>query len=208
LNRFEAVLLSLILSSVFALGCSPDTPVATVIPKSSAPPIKSIPNVEFQSWSKHPVGTRVVREKVMANDVGKTVVTTSLELKDVKADAVVVSRQITVERTTDKTVNQPEDVTYAAVHSVPADMEEALFQRPVPEAKPLGTEAIESEGRTYQADIFEWKSMLESGPMPVKGWFSNDFPGRQIRLEFRSGADQTFYEETKSIVIPKSTDVP
>ncbi|MCU0711538.1 MAG: hypothetical protein MUC43_05730 [Pirellula sp.] len=140
----------------------------------------------------------------MSNEIGTTVITTTLELKEIKADAVQVESQITVKRTNDTTENPPSILEYPKSQKIPADMEAELFARPLPDANQVATESIESLGMSYDATVYEWKAQLESGPMKVKGWFSDKFPGRQIKLEFENpSGNDPFVEEIVELMIPK-----
>lgn len=141
----------------------------------------------------------------MSNEVGTTVITTTLELKEIKAEAVLVESQITVKRTKDTTENPSSIVEYPKSQKIPADMDAELFTRPLPDAKKVNTESIESMGKPYDATVYEWKAQLESGPMKVKGWFSDKFPGRQIKLEFENpNGNEPFVEEIVELNIPNS----
>lgn len=141
----------------------------------------------------------------MSNEIGTTVITTTLQLKEITSQAVMVESQITVKRTNDTTENPPSILEYPKSQKIPADMDAELFTRPLPDAKKIAAESIESMGQTYDATIYEWKAQLESGPMNVKGWFSEKFPGRQIKLEFENpSGNDPFVEEIIELNIPNS----
>jgi hypothetical protein len=199
-----------------SLGCSPEKPATTsnkpqtgdamkTVTQAKGPSLKDIDNTDYISWSQFPIGTKVVRRKTMSNEVGTTVITTSLELKEINAEAVLVESQITVKRTNDTTENPPSVLEYPKSQEIPADMDAELFTRPLPDANKVATESIESMGKAYDATVYEWKAQLESGPMKVKGWFSDKFPGRQIRLEFENPTgNEPFVEEIIELNIPNS----
>lgn len=169
------------------------------------PALKDVDNSDYLSWSQFPIGTKVVRRKTMSNEVGTTVITTSLELKEVNAAAVLVESQITVKRTNDTTENPPSILEYPKSQKIPAEMDPELFTRPLPDAKKVAAEPVESMGKSYDATVYEWKAQLESGPMQVKGWFSDKFPGRQIKLEFENpNGNEPFVEEIIELNIPHS----
>ena len=201
---------------IFSLGCSLEKPASTssssqsgdaskTVTQSKGPSLKDVDNSDYISWSQFPIGTKVVRRKTMSNEVGTTEITTSLELREIKAEAVLVESQITVKRTNDTTINPPSALEYPKSQKIPADMDAELFTRPLPDAVKVATEAIESNGKTYDATIYEWKAQLESGPMKVKGWFSDKFPGRQIKLEFENpNGSEPFVEEILELNIPNS----
>lgn len=117
-------------------------------------------------------------------------VTTTLRLASVSDSQVEVESQITVDRKRnnptweDTTVNPKDIVRFPATYQIPEEMSEDQFRSPLPDAKWKGKEALTVLGVEYEADVYEWKATLESGPVPVRGWFSNEFPGRQLRLEF------------------------
>lgn len=216
LNRNRSLLFAVVLVLAASLGCYPKGMPSTAkvissqdssnaLPQATGPALKEINNADYISWSKFPIGTKVVRRKTMANEIGTTVITTALELREIKSEAVSVESQITVERTNDTTDNPPNILDYPRSQMIPADMDAELFTRPLPDAKRIATEAIESLGQSYTATIYEWKSQLESGPMKVRGWFSDEFPGRQIRLEFENpSGGEPFFEEVIELTIPKS----
>lgn len=186
-------------------GQSPAMGVSQTQGSSQGPALKDVDNSDYLSWSQFPIGTKVVRRKTMSNEVGTTVITTSLELKEVNAAAVLVESQITVKRTSDTTENPPSVLEYPKSQKIPAEMDPELFARPLPDAKKVAAEPIESMGKAYDATVYEWKAQLESGPMQVKGWFSDKFPGRQIKLEFENpNGKDPFVEEIIELNIPNS----
>jgi hypothetical protein len=199
-----------------SLGCSSEKPASTssnpqsgdpskTVTQAKGPSLKDVGNSDYTSWSQFPIGTKVVRRKTMSNEVGTTVITTTLELKEIKAEAVMVESQITVKRTNDTTENPPSVLEYPKSQKIPAEMDPELFTRPLPDANKVAAESIESMGNNYDATVYEWKAQLESGPMKVKGWFSDKFPGRQIKLEFENpSGNEPFVEEIIELNIPKS----
>jgi hypothetical protein len=206
----------IIVCLALSTGCSPDktssssdqsktVEASQTKAPAKGPALKDVDNSDFLSWSQFPIGTKVVRRKTMSNEVGTTIITTSLELKEVNAAAVLVESQITVKRTNDTTENPPSILEYPKSQKIPAEMDPELFARPLPDANKVAAEPIESMGKAYDATVYEWKAQLESGPMKVKGWFSDKFPGRQIKLEFENpNGNEPFVEEIIELNIPAS----
>lgn len=215
-NQKQNVCLTSALGLAMLLGCSPantgsttksqpQTDSSTKVTQTNGPALKDVENSDYLSWSQFPIGTKVVRRKTMSNEIGTTVITTTLQLKEITSQAVMVESQITVKRTNDTTENPPSILEYPKSQKIPADMDAELFTRPLPDAKKIAAESIESMGQTYDATIYEWKAQLESGPMNVKGWFSEKFPGRQIKLEFENpSGNDPFVEEIIELNIPNS----
>lgn len=199
-----------ILLAINGLGC--DKSVKQSIPTSSAPKLKSIASADYQSWKRFPVGTQVVRCKMMTNQHGKVVVTTKLQLKSIDATQAEVESQITVDRLTvddkptDLTVNPPSSLQFPASHLIPQEMSAEQFDLPTPDAKLLRKETIEVLGKSVEASVYQWKATLETGPVDVTGWFSDDFPGRQLKLEFGYTDETTSQEQIVSVEFPKASE--
>jgi hypothetical protein len=182
------------------IGCeskSVSTPQA-----STAPALKAVPNADYECWRQFPLGTRVVRRKTMSNSQGTTTVTTTLELRQVDDGDAKVDSQVTVVRPTEETQNPSETIIFPATHKIPENMDANQFALPSPDARLLREEVINVNNKDYSTAVYQWKTILESGPVDVTGWFCNSFPGRQIRLEFDYNDDTTGVDEIVEVQIP------
>jgi hypothetical protein len=104
------------------------------------------------------------------------------------------------------TENPAQTFEYKAKHLIPFKLDESKFKLPVPDAIAHGLDELEVCGKSYSATIFTWDSQLESGPVGIKAWYSDDFPGRQLKMEidFRNGGKSRGTENTLSVQIPAS----
>lgn len=173
--------------------------------KQTGPKIRSVDNPNYLTWSKFPVGTQVVRVNKLINDKGTVTVTTTLKLQEIDQTVAKVESQITVERPTDLTVNPPQILDYLAKQSVLESTTDEQVAAPLKEAKLLRTENIAVLGKEYQAKVYTWKTALESGPADVLGWYSDEFPGRQIKQEIDFGEGGKGTEEITEFVVPSET---
>jgi hypothetical protein len=182
------------------VGCGSSTPTksqpATNVPAPSDDHLISVPNADFLSWSKFPEGTRVIRRKTLESDVGVTTETTTLSLVSVKPKSVEVESQTTVIRPQGTTENPPQSFLYEAEYKIPKEMSAEQFLLPDPKAKSLGNEKLTLLGKEYDASVYKWQSMLESGPIDVTGWFNDNFPGRQLKTEIDFRNDKLKGSET------------
>ena len=182
------------------LGCGSSTPQksqpALNVQSTSDDHLKSVPNGDFLSWSKFPEGTKVVRRRTLESDVGVTTETTALRLVSVKPTSIEVESQTTVIRPQGTTENPPQSFVYQAEYKIPKEMSEEQFLLPDPKAKSLGSEKLTLLGKEYDASVYQWQSSLESGPIDVKGWFNDNFPGRQLKLEIDYRNDKFKGSET------------
>jgi hypothetical protein len=193
-------------SSYFAMtmglmvGCDSSKPAKNQAALNVSTPtddhLKSVPNADFLNWSKFPEGTKVVRQRVLESEQGVATITTTIRLVARQPKSVEVESQTTVIRPQGTTENPPQSFTYAAEYKIPKDMDAEQFLLPDPKAKSLGAEKITMLGKEYDALVFKWQSMLESGPIDIKGWFSDDFPGRQIKTELDFKSDTSKGSET------------
>lgn len=181
---------------------SESTSQMSVAPVSTAPLLQEVPNVEYECWKQFPLGTKVVRRKTMSNSHGTTTVTTKLELKLLDEKNAQVESQVTVVRPTETTQNPSEMLVFAATHKIPKEMNAKQFSLPSPDARLLREEEVEVENKKYTASVYQWKATLESGPVDVTGWFSDNFPARQIRLEFDYKDDTTGIDEIVLVEFP------
>lgn len=174
------------------------------IPVPSNDHLKSVPNVEFVNWSKFPEGTKVVRRRTLKSDEGVTTETSTIRLISRLQASVEVESQTTVIRPQGTTENPPQSFVYTSAYKIPKEMSEELFLLPDPKAKLVGAEIVTLLGSNYEAKIYTWQSTLESGPIEIKGWYSDDFPGRQIKTEidFKDGKSQG-NETTIEVSIPE-----
>jgi hypothetical protein len=180
-------------SSYFAMtmglmvGCDSSKPAKNQAALNVSTPtddhLKSVPNADFLNWSKFPEGTKVVRQRVLESEQGVATITTTIRLVARQPKSVEVESQTTVIRPQGTTENPPQSFTYAAEYKIP-------------KAKSLGAEKVTMLGKEYDALVFKWQSMLESGPIDIKGWFSDDFPGRQIKTELDFKSDTSKGSET------------
>lgn len=203
-----------LLSFVALIGCTPAVDKqatqqaeknSNVPTKSSGPKIRSVDNPNYLTWSKFPVGTRVVRLNKLVNEKGTVNVTTTLQLQEIDKQVAKVESQITVERPSDLTVNPPQVLEYLAKQSVLESTTDEQVAAPLNEAKLLRTESITVLGKELQARVYTWKTALESGPADVLGWYSDEFPGRQIKQEIDFGEGGKGTEEIIEFVVPSET---
>ncbi len=182
------------------VGCDSSKPAKNQAALNVSTPtddhLKSVPNADFLNWSKFPEGTKVVRQRVLESEQGVATITTTIRLVARQPKSVEVESQTTVIRPQGTTENPPQSFTYAAEYKIPKDMDAEQFLLPDPKAKSLGAEKITMLGKEYDALVFKWQSMLESGPIDIKGWFSDDFPGRQIKTELDFKSDTSKGSET------------
>lgn len=203
--------LILLLPIALCIGCRPSgvnqsqqevsKPVDATA-KSSGPKLRSVDNPNYLTWSKFPVGTQVVRVNKIVNDQGTVTVTTSLKLQEIDKSIAKVESQITVERPSDLTVNPPQILDYLAKQSVLESTTDEQVAAPLKEAKLLRTESISVLGKEFQAKVYTWKTALESGPADVIGWYSDEFPGRQIKQEIDFGEGGKGTEEITRFDVP------
>ena len=199
----------LLLVICFVTGCDSSTPVqnqpATNVTIPSDGHLKSVPNADFLNWSKFPEGTKVVRRRTLKSDAGVTTETTVIRLISRQPQSVEVESQTTVIRPQGTTENPPQSFVFAAEYKIPKDMDADQFLLPDPKAKRMGEEKVTVFGKDYDALVFTWQSILESGPMDIKGWYSDDFPSRLIKSEFdfKDGKSQG-NETTIEVSIPDS----
>lgn len=190
-----------VLAAATALGCGskPGTPPTAAVPGAptagdsgaTPDPRPTLASPEYANWKKYPVGTVVKRRREATNpkEPGKkTVETTTLKLFELTDRRAVVESQVTVEKTGyDTDVKPAQKLDYPASFPLPAGMSEAEFGKfllPDPKAKVAGTETVRLLGQEYTATVYEWVGSLESGPMPIKLWVSDDMPGRLVKSEF------------------------
>jgi hypothetical protein len=199
----QSVILLIAVSTMF--GCESNS--APKPQASTAPALKDVPNADYECWKQFPLGTRVVRRKTMSNSQGTTTVTTTLELRQLEESKAKVESQVTVVRPTEETKNPSDTITYTATYQIPENMDADQFALPSPDARLLREEVVNVKNKDYSTAVYQWKTILESGPVDVTGWFCNSFPGRQVRLEFDYPDDTTGVDEIVDVQIP-TTNAP
>jgi hypothetical protein len=196
---------------IFLVGCGNEVDrgfrsQGTAPPGSVAPAqAENLPRVahpEYAGWSRFPVGTVVARKKEIASESETVRVTTTLRLIEKGADKVVVESQVTVDRPGHpRQQNPPLNVDFPATFPLPQGMQLEQFSLPSLKARQVGEEGRQACGREYQAQLFTWDEVNETGPMTVKLWRSDDIPGRMLRQEI-NGRDHISVEEVVEITLP------
>ncbi len=194
-----AILISLVLATA---GCNEQKTFVPPLPAKQA--LHAIANPDFQNWSQFPVGTKVVRRKELANANGVVRVTTTLKLIENTDAQVVVESQVDVVRPDSTASNPPQTFEFPAEYQVPEQFSAESFALPAPTAKLTGHETVTIAGREFDAEVYEWEGMLESGKVDLKLWRSNAFPGRQItqHTDYRREGEKAI-EESIELVIPQ-----
>ena len=176
------------LAAAAAAGCGtkaapPADPAVPVAPATPAGPLTD--NVNYANWKKFPVGTKVVRRIVAANDKGG-VSTTSVEtltLKELTDKEVVLERQNTTTRSDGSlnAVNPPEPQRFARQFALPNGMTAEDFSKPSRNAKLKGEETVSVLGKDDKATVYTWTDGTEAGPLHITCWVSDDMPGRIVK---------------------------
>lgn len=176
------------LSIMFLLsfcGCGFDVkPVPVVVPP--APSLDDLPLVahpEYDNWSKFPAGTTVTRRDKLASTEGEVTLHTTLRLAQKSDTGVTVETQTAIER---EGVREESDVTsseYPAQFRLPKGMELAQFQLPAMKAERVAEETLKVGDQELKCEVFTFQDQSEAGPVDVKLWRSNEFPGRQVKKE-------------------------
>lgn len=171
---------------LWCLGCSrTEKPVITLAPTGlETEAATMVPHAEYANWSRFGIGTKVIRRKEVVSKEGKVIVTTELRLAEKSDTKVVVERQVTVERPNEPLeINPSETVDFPGLFPLPKGFTPEQFAKPSFKAKPTGFEKRTLFDRDYTATVFEWQDTNEAGPMTVKVWYCDAFPGRLIRQE-------------------------
>lgn len=183
------------------MGCD-NPPLPTPLPPP-APPGPFVPTPQFVHWSRFPIGTESVREKVVTNANGSITVTTTQRLIRKDAQEVVVEQQSTVSRPDGKTEEPSQEFVFPATFRLPPNLKEEQFSLPSFKAKLTGKEPVLIGDVRYNADVFEWEEANETGPMTAKLWRDPSVPGQTLREELKILSNgQTSIEELKRFVIP------
>lgn len=190
-------------------GCGPGrpAPALNVPERKDDPEAKLLDNPDYVNWNRFPSGTTVVRESHITGPEGTTIETTTLKLKDKSNSQLTVEMQVSVQHGDQLTENPVFELTHRAKVRTRSTQAELLLPRP--DATKAGTAVLAIEGRDYDAQIFEWIDTVEAGPMQVKVWRSEYFPGRVLRRETqvadKFGKQVNRVETIKQLKIPSSS---
>lgn len=194
------------------VGCDIETDASSrrtskgpVIKAASTENLSQVDHPEYVSWSRFPVGTAVVRRKVVSGEAESVQVITTLRLVEKSKARVVVENQITVERPGQAAQQNPIlTVEFPATFPLPSGMRLEQFTLPSLKARPIGDGVHSAGGREFKAQVFTWDEVNEAGPMTVKLWRSDDIPGRMLRQEI-SGRNHQSIEEVVEIDLVESS---
>jgi hypothetical protein len=168
-------------------------------------PTTRIAHPEYANWSRFPVGTEAIRDRVVSNASGKVHVTTSLTLAEKSDEHVEIVSQVTVQRPNEAIQeNPPESTRFPATFALPEGLTKEFFQLPSPKAVKISEETQELAGKSFVAEVYEWTESNETGPMKIKLWRSDEVPGRIYRQEMLTESSQTKTTE----VLSKVNDSP
>lgn len=190
----RTVLLGLVLLGI-AAGCgSPAAPAVAVAVAVVEPPIDPttqpmFDNLDYASWKRVPVGTRVKRKSVASSETSRVSTTTveTFTLKEVTDQEVVIERQNVTERSDGsyRTTHPPEPRKYPRQFRIPAGMTAEDFAKPARMAKKVGEEAVTVQGKSYATIVYAWTDSTEAGKMHVRVWLSEEMPGRIVKQEMK-----------------------
>lgn len=186
-------------------GCDSGSkyPPVTVGPSPSVTGPK-VPTPQFVHWAQFPLGTHVTRKKTVTNPDGSITVMTTQRLIEKTDEQIKVQQQKTVDRPDGRTEHPAQDFVFVASFRLPPNLKEEQFALPSLKAKLTGREEIEVAAQTYDAEVFEWEEVNESGPMAVKIWRSNAVPGQTLREEMLiQSTGQVSNEEIVEYAIPQ-----
>jgi hypothetical protein len=160
----------------------------------------SFENLDYANWKTFKVGTTVIRRTETRDGENATISVDTYKLLDVNDKELVVERQNTTERNDGsyRKVNLPEKRTYAKSFKIPEGMTAEDFEKPTPTAKEAGEETLTVCGKAIKAKIYKWTARVESGPMAVTVWISDEVPGRIVKQEMKVAAIKT---ETVEVII-------
>jgi hypothetical protein len=191
-------------------GCSGSGQSEVKVPAVSvAAEGEEVAHPEYAHWSKFPTGAKTVRRKVVSNDQGKVVVTTTVKLVEKNERQVVVETQVTVERSGDpKLENPPFTSDYPATFRLPKNMKLEQFSLPSLKAKLESEEELDILGKKVKTEKFVWQESNEAGPMEVSVWRCDEIPGRTVREEsLTKSLSNKSLEEVIEVFIPEPTAV-
>ena len=179
-NRLWAWLASCwLIAASFGCGqpnAAKSAPVADAS-QSKAEELPVVPRVEFQNWSKFPVGTVVTRVRQVGEGTGKVTQTTRYKLAEKSDTRVVIEPNVEIDGNGRHEQNDMGTIVYASTFRLPTGMTEVMFSQPDPKAESQGTELVELLGKSVQAEVYTWRTSAEAGPVSNKLWMSNDIPG-------------------------------
>lgn len=171
------------------IGCQPNSPsgstsAGSTTGASQVPDGPTVAYPQYENWHQFGIGTTVVRQKETSNANGKVVETETLKLIERNDKEVVVESQTLVERSSGKKDdNPPQEFRFPATFKLPASMTIEQFRLPSLKAELKGEESVEVEGQTYQAKVYQWTEVNETGPMSVRLLWAESFPGGKILQE-------------------------
>jgi hypothetical protein len=199
-----------IIALTTTLGCQsrsapPQNPVAApAVAAQAADDRPTFENLDYANWKTFKVGTTITRRTETRIGANATISVDTYKLLDVNDRELVVERQNTTERTDGsyKKVNLPEKRTYAKSFKIPRGMKAEDFERPNPTAKEAGEETLTVCGKAITAKVYKWTDRVESGPMAVTVWVSDEVPGRIVKQEMKVAAIKS---ETVEIITEMTT---
>lgn len=204
--------LLLLVPTVMVLGCGTNhqRPAEAVAAAPPAPVAAAevIAHPDHSAWKRFKAGAMVKRRAVTerADNANKVIATEIYRLIEVSADRVIVERQKTVERVGEDArvdVSPSERWTTPAVFALPNGMTAADFQKPSPEAKSAGVEALKAAGKEYKCQVYKFSNPTEAGPMTITVWWSDDMPGRRVQQTMEVAANGTrTHEVVVEAVLP------
>jgi hypothetical protein len=185
--------LSATLGSLFLLaiaGCGQAEPKKVGSPGGPLPPppdtsnLPTASSVRFANWSKFEPGAGQKRLRTVTKPEGWVKETHTQILKEKTPEKVVVETQITVEWSSgQKDVNPAIRMDFPATFKVPEGLSAEAMEAPSLRAKRGVEEEITVLGKKYKAFTYEWSDSTDGGgPVKNKVWFSDEIPGRQLKL--------------------------
>ncbi len=160
---------------------SPGGPLPPPPDTANLPSAKS---VRYANWAKFDLGSGQKRLRTVTKPEGWVKETHTQILKEKTPEKVVVETQITVEWSTgQKNVNPPIPMDFPASFKVPQGLTAEAMEAPSLKAKKGAEEEITVLGKKYKALTYEWSDSTDGGgPVKNKVWYSDDIPGRQLKL--------------------------
>jgi len=160
---------------------SPGGPLPTPPDTTNLPSANS---VRFANWAKFEPGAGQKRLRTVTKPEGWVKETHTQILKEKTPEKVVVETQITVEWSTgQKDINPAIRMDFPATFKVPGGLTAEAMEAPSLKAKKGAEEEITVLGKQYKAQTYEWSDSTDGGgPVKNKLWYSDDIPGRQLKL--------------------------
>ncbi|MCR9296325.1 MAG: hypothetical protein NXI32_26740 [bacterium] len=188
-------------------GCGQQTtaPSSATLKNTVNPPeVQYVAYPEFINWNQFPIGTTVVRESEIVGPTGLSTETMTLELVDKSEQSLTVRMQVKVVHPDSVIENPPFEIKHRARVRVPTAT--ADLSLPRTDAQSLGEETLNVLGEEVAAEVYTWTDTVEAGPMKVKLWRSQDFPGRTLRRETQ--VTDKFGREVSSTQTITFLDIP